>query len=313
MTPKQRVIATLKHREPDQVPHCELQFQLLEEEFGPETRMLTDLQLKQASAAERERLLQEGAELFLRIAKRFEYCIIFVWGVSGEAFFDLIRLVRKGAGEKHMVGAFGGGGTYGIPSGGNMAEFAYAFYDRPEEMHQQAERMLTGAIEFGKRSFEAGAEMICLNTDYAFNTNPFLPPAKFREFVTPYLCRNVAALKEAGAWVMLHTDGNLMPIMDQLVESEAHALQSIDPQAGMDIAVVKQRWGDKLTLMGNVMCSLLQTGTREEMIESARYCLVHGKPGGGYIFSTSNVVFKGMPIENYYLILDVWKQLRAYR
>ena len=52
--------------------------------------------------------------------------------------------------------------------------------------------------------------------------------------------------------------------------------------------------------------------TREQMIESARYCMVHGKPGGGYIFSTSNVVFKGMPLENYYLILEVWKQYRDY-
>ena len=313
MTPKERVITTLRHREPDQVPHCELQFQLLEEEFGPRTSLLTDHQFKAASPGERERLLRRDAELFLRIAERFDYCIIFVWGLAGEPGLELIRLVRRDAGERFMVGAFAGGGTFGIPAGGNLADFAYAFYDKPQEMHQQADRMVTEAIEHGKRCFDAGAEMICLNTDYAFNTNPFLPPGQFREFVTPYLCRNVAALKEAGAWVMLHTDGNLMPIMDQLVESQAHALQSIDPQAGMDLAVVKQRWGERLTLMGNVMCSLLQTGTREEIIESARYALVHGKPGGGYIFSTSNVVFKGMPLENYYLILDVWKQYREYR
>lgn len=56
----------------------------------------------------------------------------------------------------------------------------------------------------------------------------------------------------------------------------------------------------------------LQTGTEEEVVASAEYCLTYGKPHGGYIFCTSNVSFKGMPPERYRLILDVWKRMRAY-
>ena len=41
----------------------------------------------------------------------------------------------------------------------------------------------------------------------------------------------------------------------------------------------------------------LQTGTEEEVVASAEYCLTYGKPHGGYIFCTSNVPFKGMPPE----------------
>lgn len=50
----------------------------------------------------------------------------------------------------------------------------------------------------------------------------------------------------------------------------------------------------------------------EEIIANAKYGLNNGKPNGGYIFSTSNVAFKGMPLENYMLIHDVWKQGRVY-
>ena len=56
----------------------------------------------------------------------------------------------------------------------------------------------------------------------------------------------------------------------------------------------------------------LQTGTEQDVIDSAEYCLTYGKPGGGYIFCTSNVPFKGMPPERYRLILDVWKRMRDY-
>ena len=36
------------------------------------------------------------------------------------------------------------------------------------------------------------------------------------------------------------------------------------------------------------------------------------KPGGGYIFSTSNVPFRGMPLSRYLMVLDVWKANRYY-
>ena len=82
--------------------------------------------------------------------------------------------------------------------------------------------------------------------------------------------------------------------------------------AKVDIKDVKKLVGGKVCLCGNVNCALMQTGTEEEVIESAEYCLTHGKPGGGYIFCTSNIPFKGLPPDRYKLILDVWKRMRAY-
>lgn len=103
-----------------------------------------------------------------------------------------------------------------------------------------------------------------------------------------------------------------MPILDQLIECRPDALHSIDPMAKVDIKEVKRLVGDKVCLCGNVNCALMQTGTDEEVIESAEYCLTHGKPNGGYIFCTSNVPFAGLPAERYKLILNVWKRLRYY-
>ncbi|MBT5710742.1 hypothetical protein HOI71_06855, partial [Candidatus Poribacteria bacterium] len=104
----------------------------------------------------------------------------------------------------------------------------------------------------------------------------------------------------------------IMPILDQLVECNAHGLHSIDPQAGVDIAEVKRLYGDKVCLCGNVNCGLLQTGTDEEVIADATYSLKHGMPGGGFIFTTSNVAFKGMPLERYELIMDLRKKHGRY-
>jgi uroporphyrinogen decarboxylase len=78
------------------------------------------------------------------------------------------------------------------------------------------------------------------------------------------------------------------------------------------MAEMKTAVGDRVCLIGNVNCGLLDSGTDEECIESARYALRHGMPGGGFIFSTSNCVYTGMRLERYELILDVMRREGVY-
>ena len=69
---------------------------------------------------------------------------------------------------------------------------------------------------------------------------------------------------------------------------------------------------DRLFLIGNVNCGLLDTGTEAECVESAHYALEHGMPGGRYIFSTSNCVYTGMDLRRYELMLDIWRSEGNY-
>jgi uroporphyrinogen decarboxylase len=115
-----------------------------------------------------------------------------------------------------------------------------------------------------------------------------------------------------GFYVIKHTDGNIMPILDQLVDCQPHALHSLDPQGGIDIKGVKAQYGDRVCLAGNVNCGLIDTGTEEEYLDSTRYALTHGMPGGGYIFCTSNCIYTGMKLERYDKILDLWREIGNY-
>ncbi|MFW6162043.1 MAG: uroporphyrinogen decarboxylase family protein, partial [Planctomycetota bacterium] len=117
---------------------------------------------------------------------------------------------------------------------------------------------------------------------------------------------------EQGFYVIKHTDGNIMPILDSLVSTRPHALHSLDPQGGVDMAEVKRRVGEKVCLIGNVNCGLLQTGTEEQVVESCRYALRHGMPGGGYVFATSNCIYTGLPLARYELMLEVWRREGHY-
>jgi uroporphyrinogen decarboxylase len=115
-----------------------------------------------------------------------------------------------------------------------------------------------------------------------------------------------------GFYVIKHTDGNIMPILDQLAQTEPHALHSLDPQGSVDIAEVKRLYGKQLCLIGNVNCAMLDSGTEDQIVESCRYALRHGMPGGGYIFSTSNCIYTGMPLKSYEIMLRTWRAEGVY-
>ena len=317
MTPRERFIHALELRPPlpGRVPHFELVFFLTMEAFGkvhPSHRHYG--QWDQMEEKERQLHREDLADLHIETARRFEHDAIFLHPNPGEEeeVLRLIDIVREKTGDAYCL-MLHGDATYSVPNGSHMADWCARLVEDPDAVKDEAARQVDGALARGERLVEhGGLDGFALCSDYCFNDGPFLSPEWFGEFVTPYLTRLVRGYRDQGHYVIKHTDGNIMPILDQLVEGPPHALHSLDPQGGVDIAEVKKRVGDKVCLIGNVNCGLLDSGTDEEAIGSARYALQNGMPGGGYVFATSNCVYTGMSLERYALILDVWRKEGNY-
>ena len=316
MTPRERFIAALE-RKPltGRVPHFELVFFLTMEAFGKVHPLHRNYeQWLQMKERERDLHRHDMADLYIATAKRYEHNAIFLHPNPGseEETLRLIEAVREKSGDRYFI-MLHGDATFGIPNGNTMEEFSYRLADEPEKVHEEAAGMVERALAKAER-FRAhgGLDGFALCADYCFNRGPFLSPAQFGEFITPYLARLTRGYRDAGFYVIKHTDGNIMPILDQLVQTEPHALHSLDPQGGVDIAEVKRLYGDRVCLIGNVHCGKLDAGTPDEAREAARYALRHGMPGGGYIFSTSNCVYTGMPLSQYEVILEVWRKEGVY-
>jgi uroporphyrinogen decarboxylase len=297
------------------VPHFELVFFLTMEAFGrvhPSHRSYH--QWDQMEEGERQLHRRDMADLFVRTARRFGHDAIFLHPNPGreDEVKRCIDLVRDATGDEFFL-MLHGDATYSIPSGGQMTDWCARAVEHPGQVQAEAAQRVHEALERGQRLKDhGGLDGFALCADYCFNTGPFLPPAWFDDFVTPYLHRLVRGYRDQGWYVIKHTDGNIMPILDRLVDAGPHALHSLDPQGGVDIAAVKRLVGDRVCLIGNVNCGLLDSGTEAECVASARYALRSGMPGGGYIFSTSNCVYTGMRLARYELILDVLRREGVY-
>jgi uroporphyrinogen decarboxylase len=316
LTPRHRFMAALERRPiTGRVPHFELVFFLTMEAFGkvhPSQRHYA--QWDQMQEKERRLHRQEMAQIYVDTAERYEHSAILLHPNPGslEETIRLVHMVREIGGDRYFL-MLHGDATFSVPDGDHMVDFAYRLADDAVGLKAEAARCVEGALRRAEELQQAGGlDGFALCSDYCFNNGPFLSPNQFSEFVTPYLARLTAGYRDMGFYVVKHTDGNIMPILDQLVETNPHALHSIDPQGGVDIAEVKRLYGDRVCLIGNVSCALLDTGTDEEVVESARYALRHGMPGGGYVFGTSNCIYTGMRLARYELMLDVWRREGNY-
>ena len=314
MTLRERAIAALECRVPDAIPTFELEFQLTPELRGEGINFTSSWELDKLNLSEKERdeRLYKNAELMVSVYGELEYSIFNVAYLNYEDVKKSVKYIKELSGDKFLL-THHGDGTFAIPDGNDMFAFAYRIADDPDAVHADARRMADNAIEYNKKLFDCGIESFMLCSDYCYNSGPFLSPQMFSEYITPYLADIIYNIRKMGGYAIKHTDGNIMPILDQLISCEPHCIHSIDPMAGVDIAEVKRRTYPKgIAMCGNVNCALMQTGTDEEVRESAMYAIRSGKPGGGYIFSTSNVPFRGLDLNRYLMILDIWKEHRYY-
>ncbi len=317
MTEKERFIKALK-REPIEglVPTFELVFYLTLEAVGkihPEHRRY--YQWSQMSKTEKRLQLNDMADSYLEVAKKYKHSAIFVHPNPGD-FDNIVRIleiIREKSGDEYFL-MLHGDPTFSIPDGDNMSEFAERLYNDKEGLKKEAEKMLNERLLFAEKieKYKGLLDGFALCSDYCFNVNPFFTPEMFAQLIAPYLSRVIDGYRSLGFYSIKHTDGNIMPIADQMAHCKPDALHSLDPQGGVDLKEMRRLYSDRLCLIGNVNCGLLQTGTIEECEADIRRSLKDGMEGYGYIFSTSNCVYTGLDLERYELMNRIWQREGIY-
>ena len=192
-------------------------------------------------------------------------------------------------------------------------QFLMDMLDHPKLVHELIEVALSYDLPAMQRMVAAGVDVVVFGDDYADKNSTLMSPKHFRAFILPGLKRCVNAAHEAGAYVIKHTDGNIMPIIDMIVETGIDALNPLEPQAGMDIGLVKQRYGDRIALIGNIDCGyLLSQAPVDEVRRVTRQTIAIAAPGGGYCMSSSNSIHSSVKPENLMAMVETLREYGDY-
>lgn len=180
-------------------------------------------------------------------------------------------------------------------------------------VHRLSETISEYKCRVVEKAVRIGADVVLTGDDYADRKGPFMSVKQFEEFVLPYLKRVVQTVKRLGTPFVKHTDGNLWPIIDMIVDSGIDALDPIEPIAGMDIGEVKRKYGGRIAVVGNVDCSyVLPLGSEKEVDEAVKETIAKASPGGGHVMASSNSIHPAVKPSNYMLMLELTKKYGAY-
>lgn len=164
-----------------------------------------------------------------------------------------------------------------------------------------------------RRAIRAGAEVIVLGDDYAFNQGPMMSPEIFERFILPRLARMITMIHDEGAFCIKHSDGNLYRLLDMIVSAGPDGLNPIEPLAGMELATVKALVGDRVCLVGNIDCGrLLPHGSEEDVRRAVRAAIADAAGGGGFILASSNSIHSSCNPRNLVAMVDVCREYGGY-
>jgi uroporphyrinogen decarboxylase len=191
--------------------------------------------------------------------------------------------------------------------------FAKAMYTRPSFIHKLMRMLTENSVEQAKIAVDEGIEFLWIADDFGDNHGPMMTPAQFREFILPYLRQQILAFKKKGAWVLLHCDGNVNILMDDIVNAGIDAFHPSERKAHMNLAAMKCKYGDRITLFGNVEASnLIPFGSYEEIDKQIRECFSIAAPGSGYVFGSDHSIHPGIPPERARFLFRQAQKYRSY-
>lgn len=169
-----------------------------------------------------------------------------------------------------------------------------------DEVEELTRKIMEFEVERAKLLIRHGADGILLADDIGFNSGTMLPPNVMDRVAYPYFRQFIQEVKKyRNVPIFLHSDGNISSEIPKIIEAGFDGLQSLQPSAGMDIVKIKQEYGDKLCLMGNLdLDYLMPFGTPEDVEREVRRLIKHVALGGGFILSTCNILTDAVKPEN---------------
>ena len=194
-----------------------------------------------------------------------------------------------------------------------LETFLVKFYRDRAFTKELLEFSLRFNTTLAKKLVEFGVDTIVVGEDIADIHGPFINPEEFRASILPYLKKEISEIKRSGVKVILHSDGYTMPVFEDLVRLGIDGYQAIEGDAGMDIGLLKERYGDKLCLLGNVDCGYtLSRASVGEVVRETRTVIDKAGHGGGLIMGSSNSIHDGVKLENFLTMIEATKKYGKY-
>ncbi len=214
-----------------------------------------------------------------------------------------------------IVFTMGGNGTFETPwSIRGLERFMMDLIECPEIADFMMMKVTTFLAEVTERALEAADGMIDIvwsSSDVGMQTGMMISPDVWRQLVKPWQQQLIEPYKQMGLFTRYHSDGSIVPIIEDLIEMGLDLLDPIQPKAAdMNAVNLARRFGGRLAFYGGLDTQeLLPMGTPDQVERQMLELINVLGRNGGYIAAASNAIQADVPVEN---ILSLFRTAREY-
>jgi len=194
-----------------------------------------------------------------------------------------------------------------------LENYLIAMVEDPEwvrEMHETDVRFYLAAYEemTGRGMEFDGARF---SNDMGYRNGPIFSPKIYRELFQPGLKRLCDFFHERGVFTILHSCGNVMLLVPDIILTGFDCLNPLEVKAGMDLLDLKKDYGEKLCLMGGIDARKM-SAEDAIIVEEIRTKVTAAKKGGGYIFHSDHTVPDNVSLKQYQRIVELALHYGSY-
>ena len=186
-----------------------------------------------------------------------------------------------------------------------------ALMEEPEWVMDMFETYLNSCERLFGRIWDAGYRFDAIRwpDDMGYKGTTFFSPKLYRDIVKPFHARAARWAHERGAYAHLHSCGDVMNLVPDIVDAGLDSLEPLEVKAGMDAAKLKRDFPN-LTLRGGINAVLWDK--KDKIIAEIERVVPALKKGGGYIFSSDHSIPDAVSLENFRAIVAAAKRAGAY-
>jgi uroporphyrinogen decarboxylase len=188
-----------------------------------------------------------------------------------------------------------------------------AFHDDPELVTSLFAVSNQYNLEAGRRQADAGVDAFFIFDDIGYKTAPFISLDHYHRLVLPFIQVLIDGLRKTGRRVIFHSDGKIHAFLQDMVDAGISGIHPLQRTAGMDLRQIKEEFGDRVCIVGNVDSSVtLPYGSVKDVEQEVKECIRIAGPGGGYVLASDHSLHDGIPVENIRAMIRSGREWGSY-
>ncbi len=228
------------------------------------------------------------------------------WPVVGDFDFSAYEHLNANVPDGMGVIFSHGGGIFEHLSWIMSLEgLSIALFEQPDLVAAVAERLGELMVDFYKQILDFDRLVAVFpGDDMGYKSATMISPAHLRSYVLPWHARFARLTHERGVPYFLHSCGNVVPIMEDLISDVKIDAKHSFEDAIIPVEEFQSRYGDRIGVLGGLDLNILSGATADRVRDRVRNLLEMCGSRGRYAIGSGNSVPSYVPVENYLAMLD---------